>query len=157
MSTHPEGPFNIGEAAARAGLSAKRVRHYETLGLLAPAARSNAGYRRYTMHEVHTLRFIRRARDLGFGMDEIATLVALWHDRARASREVKRVALVHAQDLDRRIAEMQTMKRTLEDLAARCHGDARPACPILEDLAKDDPAPAATRRATDAAIRRRVR
>ncbi|WP_428421730.1 Cu(I)-responsive transcriptional regulator [Methylibium sp.] len=124
----------IGEAAQRSGVSAKMVRHYESLGLLPPVARSEAGYRRYSMREVHTLRFIRRARELGFGMEEIRVLLSLWQDRGRASREVKQVAQKHAADLQRRIDEMQAMQRTLEDLARHCHGDDRADCPILDDL-----------------------
>lgn len=128
------GPVNIGEAAKRSGVSAKMVRHYEDLGLLGDVPRSDAGYRRYTDREVHTLRFIRRSRDLGFGMAEIRELVKLWQNRRRASADVKRIALAHAADLDRRIAEMTTMKRTLMQLAECCAGNDRPECPILDEL-----------------------
>jgi MerR family transcriptional regulator, copper efflux regulator len=127
-------PFNIGEAAARSGVSAKMVRHYESRGLLPRVARTEAGYRQYTETEVHTLRFIRRARDLGFGMSEIGELLKLWNNRRRSSGDVKRIALKHVGDLERRLAEMAAMKRTLERLAACCHGDARPDCPILDEL-----------------------
>ncbi|HWP18043.1 MAG TPA: Cu(I)-responsive transcriptional regulator [Burkholderiaceae bacterium] len=127
--------MNIGEAAAATGVSAKMIRHYESLGLLPQVARTDAGYRQYDENALHTLRFIRHARDLGFGMEEIRTLLQLWRNRQRASSEVKRIALEHAADLQRRIDEMQAMKRTLEQLAAHCHGDDRPECPILEDLA----------------------
>jgi MerR family transcriptional regulator, copper efflux regulator len=127
--------FNIGEAAARSGVSAKMVRHYESLGLLPRVARTEAGYRRYGDPEVHTLRFIRRARDLGFSMAEIAQLLKLWQNRRRASADVKRIALAHVADLDRRMDEMAQMKRTLERLAECCHGDHRPDCPILDELA----------------------
>lgn len=127
--------MNIGEAAAATGVSAKMIRHYESLGLLPPVARTDAGYRQYDANALHTLRFIRRARDLGFGIEEIRTLLQLWRNRQRASSEVKRIALQHAADLQRRIDEMQAMKRTLERLATHCHGDDRPDCPILEDLA----------------------
>ncbi|WKB54010.1 Cu(I)-responsive transcriptional regulator [Eleftheria terrae] len=130
--------LNIGEAAARSGVSAKMVRHYESLGLLPPVHRTEAGYRQYGEREVHTLRFIRRARDLGFSMAEIAELLKLWQNRRRSSADVKRIALSHVADLERRIAEMQAMKRTLEGLAACCHGDGRPECPILEELADSD-------------------
>jgi MerR family copper efflux transcriptional regulator len=131
----PEGSsFHIGEAARRAAVSAKMVRHYEQLGLLPSVPRTEAGYRRYGAREVHTLRFIRRARELGFGIEEIRTLLALWQDRGRSSREVKRVALAHAADLQRRIDELQAMQRTLSTLAACCHGDQRADCPILDDL-----------------------
>jgi len=127
-------PFNIGEAASRSGVSAKMVRHYESLGLLPEVARTDAGYRQYTESNVHTLRFIRRARDLGFSMAEIAELLKLWQNKGRASADVKRIALDHAADLRRRIEEMSSMKRTLERLADCCHGDQRPDCPILDEL-----------------------
>lgn len=127
--------MNIGEAAARSGVSAKMVRHYESLGLLPAVARSEAGYRMYGEREVHTLRFIRRARDLGFSMAEIGDLLALWQKPDRASADVKRIAQGHIADLDRRIAEMTAMKRTLEQLSDCCHGDGRPDCPILDGLA----------------------
>jgi MerR family copper efflux transcriptional regulator len=128
--------MNIGQAAAASAVSAKMIRHYEQLGLLPKAPRTDAGYRQYDDTSVHTLRFIRRARDLGFSMKEIAALLALWRNRRRASAEVKRIALAHAGDLQRRIDEMQAMQRTLEHLAHSCHGDERPECPILDDLAR---------------------
>ncbi len=128
--------FNIGEAAARSNVSAKMVRHYESLGLLPKISRTDAGYRRYGDREVHTLRFIRRARDLGFGMAEIADLLKLWQNRRRASADVKRIALAHVADLDRRLREMGLMKQTLEQLAACCQGDGRPDCPILDQLSE---------------------
>jgi len=129
-----EGPMNIGAAATLSGVSAKMIRHYELLGLLPAVARTEAGYRRYGAAEVHTLRFIRRARDLGFGVAEIAALLKLWIDRRRSSADVKRIAMTHVADLDRRMAELAAMKRTLERLAACCHGDGRPECPILDEL-----------------------
>jgi len=128
--------FNIGVAAARSGVSAKMVRHYESLGLLPAVARTDAGYRQYGEREVHTLRFIRRARDLGFSMAEIEQLLKLWQNRRRSSADVKRIALAHVADLERRIDEMSAMKRTLERLARSCHGDHRPDCPILDELAE---------------------
>jgi Cu(I)-responsive transcriptional regulator len=128
--------WNIGEAAARSGVSAKMARHYESLGLLPKVTRTEAGYRVYGEAEVHTLRFIRRARDLGFSIAEITELLKLWQNRRRASADVKRIATEHAADLARRIAEMQAMQRTLEHLASACHGDHRPDCPILDDLAE---------------------
>ncbi len=128
-------PLNIGEAAARSGVSAKMVRHYESLGLVPNVGRSESGYRQYTEKNVHTLRFIRRARDLGFSMTEIAELLKLWQNKRRASADVKRVALTHAADLRRRIEEMEGMKRTLERLAECCQGNHRPDCPILDELA----------------------
>jgi Cu(I)-responsive transcriptional regulator len=134
MSTEP---FNIGQAAARSGVSAKMVRHYESLGLMPKVHRTESGYRQYTENDVHTLRFIRRARDLGFSMAEIAELLKLWQNKRRASADVKRIALAHAADLRRRIEEMEAMKRTLERLAECCHGDHRPDCPILDELAED--------------------
>ncbi len=129
-------PFNIGEAAARSGVSAKMIRHYETLSLLPKVGRTSSGYRQYGQREVHTLRFVRRARELGFSMVEIAALLKLWQNRRRASADVKRIALSHVADLDRRMSEMAAMKRTLESLAACCHGDDRPDCPILDELAE---------------------
>ena len=133
-STASSPRFNIGEAATRSGVSAKMVRHYESLGLLPDVARTDAGYRLYGEREVHSLRFIRRARDLGFSMAEIAELVALWQNPRRASSSVKRIAQAHITDLDRRMAEMAQMRQTLHKLADCCHGDSRPDCPILEDL-----------------------
>ena len=130
--------MNIGEAARLSGVSAKMVRHYESLGLLPQVSRTEAGYRQYGPAEVHTLRFIRRARELGFSMSEIAGLLKLWQNRRRASADVKRIAQAHVADLDRRIAEMTSMRRTLETLMHCCQGDERPDCPILDELA--DPA-----------------
>ena len=127
--------MNIGEAAKQSAVTAKMIRHYESLGLLPAAPRTEAGYRVYDEASVHTLRFIRRARDLGFGMKEIDTLLGLWRNPRRASADVKRIARAHADDLQRRIDEMQAMKRTLEHLAHCCQGNARPDCPILDDLA----------------------
>lgn len=127
--------MNIGDAAAASGVSAKMIRHYEKIGLLPPAARSDAGYRRYQPRDVESLRFIRRARDLGFSLEAIGGLLDLWRDRGRASAEVKQLALGHARALEARIAELQAMARTLNHLAAACHGDDRPDCPILDDLA----------------------
>ncbi len=129
-----EGPINIGEAARQSGVSAKMVRHYEALGLLGRVTRSESGYRRYSDTEVHTLRFIRRARDLGFSMVEIRELVKLWQNRRRASADVKRIALAHVSDLDRRIDAMVAMKQTLQQLADCCKGNERPDCPILDEL-----------------------
>jgi Cu(I)-responsive transcriptional regulator len=142
--------MNIGQAAKLSGVSAKMIRHYEALGLLPRASRTQSGYRQYRANDVHTLRFIRRARDLGFGMGGIAELLELWQNRRRASATVKRVALAHVQELATRIEEMKAMKRTLEHLAGHCEGDERPECPILDDLADEavisQPHAAATRR-----------
>jgi MerR family copper efflux transcriptional regulator len=129
--------MNIGEASRRSGVSAKMIRHYESLGLLPAAARTAVGYRVYDEAGVHTLRFIRRARDLGFAIKEIDTLVGLWRNRRRASADVKRIALAHCVDLQRRIDELTAMQRTLAHLAHGCAGDARPDCPILDDLAAE--------------------
>ena len=126
--------FTIGEAAARSGVSMKMVRHDEALGLLPGVRRTESGYRLYGTREVRTLRFIRRARDLGFGMQEIARLLELWHNRRRTSASVKRIATAHLADLNRRMAEMEEMRRTLQHLVDCCRGDQRPDCPILDDL-----------------------
>ena len=128
-------PVAIGAAARASGVSAKMVRHYESLGLLGAVARTDAGYRQYTPADVHTLRFIKRARELGFSMAEIAELVSLWHDRRRASADVKRIAQTHVAELEKRIQAMQDMRRTLQNLLHHCHGDERPDCPILDNLA----------------------
>ena len=129
-------PVNIGEAARLSGVSAKMVRHYEGLGLLPRVARTDSGYRQYSEADVHTLRFIKRARDLGFSMEEIGELVGLWQNRRRASANVRRVAQKHADELAGRIAQMQAMQRTLQHLIHCCHGDERPDCPILDELAR---------------------
>ena len=128
-------PVNIGTAARLSGVSPKMVRHYESLGLLPRVGRSEGGYRQYSEAEVHTLRFIKRARELGFSMEEIAELLGLWQNRRRASASVRRIAQKHAQELAQRIAAMQSMQRTLQHLIHCCHGDERPDCPILDDLA----------------------
>jgi MerR family transcriptional regulator, copper efflux regulator len=129
------GSLNIGQAAAHSGVSAKMIRHYESVGLLPAVHRTDAGYRQYGEKEVHTLRFIRRARALGFSMAEIAELLKLWQNKRRASADVKRIALAHVADLERRIAEMEAMKQTLGHLAHCCQGNSRPDCPILTELA----------------------
>lgn len=131
--------MNIGEAARASGVSAKMVRYYEATGLLAAAPRSTGNYRTYSAADVHTLRFVRRARDLGFDMASIARLLALWQDEHRSSAEVKAIAESHIGTLRERIAQMQAMLRTLEHLAYHCHGDARPDCPILDDLGAPSP------------------
>lgn len=132
----PAGPFNIGEAARLSGVSAKMVRHYESLGLLPVVSRTDAGYRQYGEREVHTLRFIRRARDLGFSMAEIAGLLALWQDQGRSSASVKRIAATHLAALDAKIAEMAAMRKALQHLVHCCSGDGRPDCPILDELGR---------------------
>ncbi|SEK63642.1 Cu(I)-responsive transcriptional regulator [Variovorax sp. YR750] len=129
------GNVTIGEAARRSGVSARMVRHYEGLGLLPAVARTESGYRQYGEADIHTLRFIKRSRDLGFSMEEIAELVGLWNNRRRTSSSVKRIAEKHLGELEQRIADMQSMRNTLAHLVHCCHGDARPDCPILDDLA----------------------
>lgn len=129
------GLLNIGEAAEACGVSAKMIRHYEEVGLIPAAGRTASGYRLYSDTDVHTLRFVRRARDLGFSMKEIEQLLGLWKDRRRASSQVKRLAAEHIAELDRKIAELQEMRRSLSELSRHCHGDHRPECPILDDLA----------------------
>lgn len=128
--------FSIGQAAARSGVSTKMIRHYEAIGLLPKVARADSGYRQYTESDVRTLRFVRRARALGFGMAEIAELLALWQNKRRASSQVKRIALAHAVDLSRRGEELQSMRRSLVRLADCCRGDQRPDCPIIDELAE---------------------
>jgi MerR family transcriptional regulator, copper efflux regulator len=128
--------MNIGQAAHESGVSAKMIRHYESIGLVARARRTEGGYRIYDGNDIHTLRFIRRARDLGFSMRQIEHLLGLWRNRRRASGDVRRIAQQHIEELDRKIAEMQSMRKSLQDLVEHCHGDHRPECPILEDLAE---------------------
>lgn len=127
--------MNIGQAAEASGVSAKMIRHYEAIGLMAKARRTDSGYRIYDGNDVHTLRFVRRGRALGFSMKEIAQLLGLWRNRRRASGDVRRVAQQHIAELDQKIAELQAMRRTLHQLVQHCHGDRRPECPILDDLA----------------------
>jgi Cu(I)-responsive transcriptional regulator len=131
--------MNIGQAARQSGVSAKMIRYYEATGLIDKARRSEAGYRHYTAGDVHTLRFIRRARDLGFSVEGIAGLLALWRDRSRHSADVKELALGHIADLKRKVAELESMVATLSHLASCCQGDERPDCPILADLATAEP------------------
>lgn len=128
--------MNIGEAAKFSGVSAKMIRYYEQIGLIPKAVRSDAGYRNYSPPDAHSLRFIRRARDLGFSVEQIAELLVLWRDRDRASADVKAMALAHVAGLKEKIAELQAMAQTLEHLAEHCHGDGRPDCPIIADLAE---------------------
>lgn len=128
--------MKIGEASAASGVSAKMIRYYESIGLIRAADRSSKGYRAYSDADVHTLRFVRRGRELGFDMTEIGELLALWQNRSRRSSEVKRLASAHVKELQHKIAALQSMARTLEDLMHCCRGDDRPECPILEDLSK---------------------
>jgi Cu(I)-responsive transcriptional regulator len=126
---------NIGQASKASGVSAKMIRHYEEVGLIPAASRTESGYRQYSEAEVHSLRFIRHARDLGFSIAQIGELVGLWQNRRRSSSRVKALALAHVAELERKVANLQAMKETLEHLAHCCHGDDRPECPILDRLA----------------------
>jgi MerR family transcriptional regulator, copper efflux regulator len=126
--------MNIGQASKGSGVSQRMIRHYEGIGLIPKAARRDSGYRDYDDRDVHTLQFIRRARDLGFPIEEIGKLLALWQDRSRASSEVKALALARAAELERKVIELNSMRETLQHLAATCHGDDRPDCPILRGL-----------------------
>ncbi len=127
--------MNIGTAARQSGVPAKTIRYYESVGLIQPAERSAAGYRVYDKQDVETLRFVQRARSLGFSVEEVGSLLALWRDRSRSSAEVKALARHRVQDIDRKITELTEMRQTLLHLMERCHGDARPDCPILQGLA----------------------
>ena len=129
--------MNIGQASKASGVSQRMLRHYEKIGLIPPAARRDSGYRDYDQRDLHTLRFIGHARDMGFPIEEIRTLLALWRDRERSSAEVKKLALSRAAELRERIAVLEDMRRTLEHLAESCHGDDRPDCPILDELEAD--------------------
>ena len=126
--------MNIGQAAKASGVSAKMLRYYESIGLVPKAGRTEAGYRTYNEADVNTLRFVRRARDLGLPIERIKLLVALWRDRERSSRDVKRIAAEHVAELRAKIAELAGMCAALQELADACHGDHRPECPILRDL-----------------------
>ncbi|CAB3626466.1 Cu(I)-responsive transcriptional regulator [Achromobacter pestifer] len=128
--------MNIGEAAKSSGISAKMIRYYESIGLIGPAVRTDSGYRVYSDQDLHTLRFVRRARDLGFSVEQMNELLALWKDRSRASADVKRIALEHVQELERKAEALHDMAATLKHLAHHCHGDDRPNCPILENLGR---------------------
>jgi Cu(I)-responsive transcriptional regulator len=132
--------MNIGEAAKASGVSAKMIRYYESIGLIAAASRTQSGYRVYSDTDIHSLRFIRRARDLGFSIEDIRDLLTLWSDRSRSSAEVKSIASAHIAGLERRIDEMRAMAGTLHQLVSSCHGDHRPDCPILHDLAGESEA-----------------
>lgn len=126
--------MNIGQAAKQSGISAKMIRYYESIGLIGPAVRTDSGYRVYSDQDLNTLRFVRRARDLGFSVEQMHELLALWKDRTRASADVKRIALEHVDELERKAESLREMAATLKHLAQHCHGDERPDCPILENL-----------------------
>ena len=127
--------MNIGQAASASGVSAKMIRYYEDIGLVPKPARTNSNYRVYGEDEVHILRFVKRARTLGFSIEETGTLLGLWRDKSRASAEVRDIAQTHIAELETRIAELEGMRRTLQHLVHCCSGDNRPDCPILDDLA----------------------
>jgi MerR family transcriptional regulator, copper efflux regulator len=133
--------MKIGEAARQAGINRKRVRHYEAIGLIPKVARSIGNYRAYSENDVHALRFIQRARALGFSIEDIRALLGLCRDKRRPSREVKRLVERHAADLRNRMAELRVMLGALENLALCCHGDERPDCPILNALETEAKAP----------------
>ena len=130
--------MQIGEASAASGVSAKMIRYYEDIGLIPSATRKDSGYRLYVESDVHRLRFIHRARELGFSVERIRDLLRLWNDRKRPSREVKKLASQHIAELEAQIARMQGLRDTLKHLADACDGDSRPHCPILHDLAGSD-------------------
>lgn len=126
--------MNVSEAAARSGLPAKTIRYYEEIGLVAPQRAAN-GYRAYDVHDIHRLAFLKRARNLGFSIEECRQLMALYRDRSRASHDVRAIAVAHVEAIDAKIGELQSMRATLSTLIDACHGDDRPDCPILDDIA----------------------
>lgn len=134
--------MNIGQAASASGVSAKMIRYYESIDLIQRSARTDAGYRTYGENDLHTLRFIKRARKLGFALEQIRDLLSLWQEAGRASADVKAIALAHVADLEKRIVELTEMRDTLTHLAQACQGDNKPACPILHGLATEDALPA---------------
>lgn len=138
MVFSPLSSLNIGAAAEASGVTAKMIRHYEDIGLIKRVRRTESGYRLYTPDDVHVLRFIRQSRSLGFSMAEIGMLLGLWRDKKRPSRKVRELAQTHVADLNRKIQDMLAMKATLTRLVDCCHGDERPDCPILEELARED-------------------
>jgi len=149
--------MNIGEAAKASGVSAKMIRHYESVGLFPEAARTESGYRQYTDQAVSTLRFIRHSRDLGFSIEQIRELLGLWQNRKRPSRQVRALAQAHIEELEDKLKDLQAMKATLEHLVHCCHGDDRPECPIIETLAQEQPALAvATGQGRTAGLRTKV-
>jgi MerR family copper efflux transcriptional regulator len=138
QNSSKEHAMNIGQAASASGISAKMIRHYESIQLIRESARTDAGYRTYSDNDLHTLRFIKRARSLGFSLDQIRDLLSLWNDAHRSSADVKAIAQTHVAELEKRIAELSEMRDTLTHLAHCCHGDERPECPILQGLAAAD-------------------
>lgn len=136
--------MNIGEASKASGVSSKMIRYYEEIKLIAPAHRTESSYRTYSDNDIHTLKFIRRARDLGFSVEQMRTLLTLWRDKSRSSADVKAIAMEHVAELEKKAAAIQAMSKTLRHLALNCHGDDRPDCPIIDEIAKapDDDLPA---------------
>ena len=135
--------MNIGQAAKLSGVSAKTIRYYEGIGLIPPAARTEAGYRSYAEQDVQILRFVERARSLGFSVDDVSRLLSLWASKQRKSAEVKRLAEQHIQTIDKKVRELETMRDVLQHLVSQCHGDDRPQCPIIDELAERSPDPEA--------------
>lgn len=129
--------MNIGQAASHSSISAKTIRYYESIGLIPEAGRTESGYRTYGEKDVQTLRFIHHARNLGFSVKDVSTLLDLWRDQKRASADVKAFAQAHIEEVDRKIAELRKIRDTLTHLTQRCHGDDRPDCPILDELASE--------------------
>ena len=127
--------MNIGQASKATGVSTKMIRYYEQIKLISPAHRTEASYRTYSDNDIHTLRFVRGARDLGFSVEQMKTLLTLWRDRSRASADVKAIALEHIAELERKAAAIQAMTKTLKHLANNCQGNDRPDCPIIEEIA----------------------
>ena len=141
--------MNIGDAAAASGVSAKMIRYYEEVGLIASPERTGAGYRVYSPDDIHMLRFVRRARDLGFSVEQMTSLLALWSDRSRASGDDKRIALAHVSELERKMRELRAMSNALRHLAKTCHGDTQASCPIIEELSSGhEAAPPKPKRST---------
>ena len=130
-----ELPMNIGAVARATGISAKMIRYYEDIGLISKPTRSSGGYRTYSTSEIHSLRFIRQARELGFSTEQIAELLSLWNDKSRSSQKVKAITMAHISSLEERIRKLEAMRNTLSELSSCCHGDNRPECPILEGIA----------------------
>ena len=130
--------MNIGEVAAETGITSKSIRYYESIGLITAPQRTDGGYRQYSDKDVQTLHFVRRARNLGFSVGQVEELLSLYRDRHRASADVRAIAIKHIADLDRKVAELDGMRATLNHLVEKCHGDDRPDCPILDDFARAD-------------------
>jgi MerR family transcriptional regulator, copper efflux regulator len=130
--------MNIGQASEASGVTAKMIRYYESIGLVSQVNRTDSGYRQYSQNDVQTLKFIKRSRDLGFSIERIRTLLELWEDRGRKSSDVKKLARQYIAELDQDIQKLQSIRDELQHLANHCHGDHRPECPIIEDLAKAD-------------------